>query len=326
MKNKFKQLKKIIKENQNFILCSHIHSDGDALGSSLALYYHLKELGKEAHIFIPGNIPQKYKFLGVNKLVNKKKPAQALKLIEKADVVIILDISSLKRLDIYYEPVMESSAKKICIDHHPISDDNVDLLIADDSRIAAAELIYEYFLHVKADISFKTAQALYTGVLSDSGSFRFFGTSAFTMRMASDLIGRGVDPVSTYSNIFENASKGQLQAWGKILTNLQTDGIFEWAEVSRQFLKENKLHLEDINGLIDIIRKDGQSQVFAVFVEKSEQEIMAGLRSRNGVDVGQIARGFGGGGHFHAAGFTSFTSLNETVESTRKAVIDFEKS
>ena len=144
--------------------------------------------------------------------------------------------------------------------------------------------------------------------------------------MAADLIGRGVDPVSTYSNIFENASRRQLKAWGKILINLQTDGDYEWAEISRQFLKENKLHLEDINGLIDIIRKDGQSQVFAVFIEKSEQEIMAGLRSRNGVDVGEIARGFGGGGHFHAAGFTSFSSLNETVEKTRKAVADFKSS
>jgi phosphoesterase RecJ-like protein len=320
MKKKFKRLTKIIEQNQNFVLSSHIHTDGDALGSLLALYYHLKDLGKDAHIFVPGTIPQKYKYLGVNKLINKKRHPQALKLIEQTDVIFILDISALDRLDVYYGPIIKSQALKVCIDHHPINGDKVDLCLADETRIATAEIIYEYFLQNKIAVTFSMAEALYTAILSDSGSFRFFGTSAFTLQMAANLVNQGVDPVKIYSNIFENASHRQLRAWGRILTELKSDGFFEWAAVSQQFLKENRLNFEEINGIIDIMRKDGKAQVFAVFVEKSEQEVMVGLRSRNGVDVGGIARSFGGGGHFHAAGFTSFLSLQETIEDTQRTI------
>ena len=319
----FEKIKKLIDRNQQFVLLSHIYTDGDALGSLLAFYYFLKNEGKEVSVYIPGDIPEKYHFLNFSGIVNSGPLDEHKTVLKNAQVIFILDISDLKRLDVYHDAVKESVAQRVIIDHHPLNQEWTEISICDTDRIATSEMIYELFKFLNAPIDLKMATALYTALLSDSGSFRFYKTSADSFRMAAELVQIGAEPSEIYSHVFETARTDQLKAWGILLSNLQKGPECTWLIVSNKFLLENKLELHEIDGLIDIIRKDQQANAFALFVEKETNEILVGLRSRDGVDVGLIARSFGGGGHYHASGFTSTKNLQETVEHTINKITSF---
>lgn len=316
----FKKIQSMIDAYQSFFLISHIHTDGDALGSILAFYHYLIRLGKKVEAAVPGEIPAQYKFLPGIKTVNRLNEQETLEYIHQAEVTFILDISALERMERWYEPVMQSKAIKICIDHHPGSCLNVDFAFIDDRRIATAEIIYEFFQTIGAELNKEIALNLYTGILSDSGSFRFEGTSTFTLAMAAELTKFGIDPARIYRQVYEHSNKAQLRFWGHVLSNIQWEDHIDWAVVTRQTMGRFGVTIEDMNGLVDIIRRDATADVFIMFVENSNKEIMVGLRSKNGFNVREIARMFGGGGHFHAAGFSSFQPMETVVEQTLKAI------
>ncbi len=312
----FLKIKTLIESNSRFALLSHINTDGDALGSLIGLRHYLVLMGKKVSIFVPGEIPQKYAFLDTENLINQGGASQQQKNISEAEVIFILDISSLKRLDKFYEPVKTSAAYKVLIDHHPAKQGWAQIALIDTGRIATAELIYALLQFLNAKITTEIARALYAAILSDSGSFHFFNTGSDTFRIAAELVDKGVEPAEMFSRVFETARAGQLKAWGSLLSNLQRTDSCSWIEVSQEFMREHQLELHEIDGLIDIMRRDNGAKVFIVFVEKARDEILVGLRSKEKVDVGQVARDFGGGGHYHASGYTSTKNLSETVKQT----------
>ncbi len=316
IEHKLTELASLIERNQKFVLVSHVYTDGDALGSMIAFHHYLSAIGKDSIILVPGKIPPKYHYLGTNHLVNQYTDIESKKKINKADMIIIFDISALDRLDCWFNDIRVSSAYKVCIDHHPLNPEWVDFEIVDSTKVATGELIYLFLEKTGAEITSVIAEAIYTAILSDSGSFRFQQTSQETFRIASKLVEEGVDPVLMYSRIFENGHKSQLQAWGNLLTSVEYQGQILWLSVSRKFMEEHNLAIEEIDGIVDIMRKDGAAMVFAVFVEKEPDKILVGLRSKNGVNVGEIARSFGGGGHFHAAGFTANNNMEAVIRET----------
>ncbi len=316
----FQKLHEIIQTHRSFLLISHIYTDGDALGSILALHRYLSKAGKQVEAVVPGDIPEQYGFLNPEKAINRLNERQTLDFIRQAQVAIILDISALERMDRWYKPVMESQALKVCIDHHPKGCSGVDFQIVNVKRIATAEIIFEFFKTNDIAIDKETALFLYTGVLSDSGSFRFEGTSSFTLQMAAELTALGLDPAWIYRQVFEHSNKRQLRFWGHVLTHLQSEGPVDWAVVPKETLRRFGVRVEDMNGLVDIIRRDATARVFVMFVENFDAEIMVGLRSKDGFDVGEIARRFGGGGHFHAAGFSSKKAMDTVVRETLQAI------
>jgi phosphoesterase RecJ-like protein len=316
----FKELQKLIEAHQSFFIISHIYTDGDALGSILALKLYLQRLGKKVEAVVPGKIPAQYAFLGVHQHINCMNETQTLQFIEQADVIFILDISALQRMDRWYKPVMQSRSLKVCLDHHPEGCADVDWQIVDVQRIATAEIIYDFFKANGVELNKEMALALYTAILTDSGSFRFEGTSTFTLRMAAELTRYGIDPAWVYRKVYEHSNKAQLRFWGHVLTHLQSEGTIDWAVVPKSTLQKFGVTIEDMNGLVDIIRRDATATIFVMFVENSNSEIMVGLRSKDNFDVGAIARSFGGGGHFHAAGFSSSKPMDVVVQETLQAI------
>jgi phosphoesterase RecJ-like protein len=313
----FTDLHRLIKKHNRFVLTSHIHTDGDAVGSLMALFYYLESAGKSVEILLPGDVPAKYSFLNTNQYVNRLPQPKRKSYIRDADVVIILDISALNRLGQLFPEIRKSRALKVCIDHHPFEKaDWIDMDIIHTERVAAAELVYQFFKTNKIPINLDIAKALYTGILSDSGSFRFQRTDSFTFKMASDLVKSGIDPSEIYGYIYENGTQNQLRAWGSILSGMESMGDVAWLSVKKETLDAYNLTLEDFDGIIDILRKNRDALIVMVFVEKSANEVMVGLRSKNGFDVGDLARKFGGGGHFHAAGFTGFDRLEKVINNT----------
>ena len=316
----FNRIGKLIETNSRFVLLSHIYTDGDALGPLIALNHYLKHKGKEVSVYVPSEVPEKYRFLNTKEIVNQGSRAEQASEIAHAEVIFILDISALKRLDIYFDEVKNSAAVKIVIDHHPVDTDWTDIAVVNEHKIATAELIYELLHYLNAEITYSIALPLYTAILSDSGSFRFFKTGASTFRMAAELVDAGVEPAKIYSYVFETAHTNQLRSWGTLLTHIQRDEKRSWLLVRQDFMQSRGLGLHEVEGLIDIIRRDGEANVVIVFVEKDVNEILVGLRSKDSFNVGKIARYFGGGGHFHAAGFTSSYTLNDTVEMTLERI------
>jgi phosphoesterase RecJ-like protein len=276
----------------------------------------LSSIDKDVEIIIPGDVPPKYHYLNAGKIINRTTNLEAEYKISNAQLIIIVDVSALNRLNGLYSVVKESSAKKICIDHHPFEGDWIDLGIVDKERVATGELIFKFFQVNNIPISPIMARALYTAILSDSGSFRFQRTDAFTFNMAAELVKAGADPAELYSYIYENSTQHQLQAWGEILKNIQSRDKLSWLSVPKKLCDDYKISIEEINGIIDVLRKIKEAQVVLVFVEKSDNEIIVGLRSKNGFDVGDFARKYGGGGHNHAAGFQQIDSLENVIDHT----------
>ena len=136
--SKYKELYEIVKKSNRFVLFSHIHSDGDAIGSVCAFYQSLAGRSKDVTALIPGKIPEKYHFLDTKSMINILSEEESLKKIESADVIIILDISSTKRLGRWYEAVIKSPAIKIAIDHHPLNPQGMDFSIVNTDKIATA--------------------------------------------------------------------------------------------------------------------------------------------------------------------------------------------
>jgi len=323
MKNiadKFQSLFNIIQKNERFVLTSHVHTDGDAIGCLIAMSKYIKSLKKHVDILIPGDVPQKYQFLGTNGNINELKGQKIKSAIQKTQVIIILDVSALTRLEQLHPLIKNSPAIKVCIDHHPFDADWIDLEIVDMDRVATGEILYQFFKTCEIPIDKQMASALYTAILSDSGSFRFQRTDSFTFDMAADLVKLGVDPVEMYSHVYENSSQKQLKAWGEILADIKSKGNLSWLIVPRDIFLNHNISIEEIDGIIDVLRKIKQALIVIVFVEKEEKEILVGLRSKNGFDVGNLARKFGGGGHFHAAGFTGFQKLDLVVEDTLQMI------
>lgn len=313
---KFIELHKLIQANNRIILTSHVYTDGDAMGCLIALYDYLSSNDKDVEIIIPGDVPPKYSYLNTKEIINRTTNFETEYKISNAQLIIIVDVSSLKRLNGLYSAVKESKAKKICIDHHPFEGDWIDLGIVDTERVATGELIFQYFQINNIPISPLMAKALYTAILSDSGSFRFQRTDASTFKMAAALVGAGADPVELYGYIYENGTQHQLQAWGEILKNIQSRDKLSWLSVPKELFDNYKISMEEIDGIIDILRKIREAQIVLVFIEKSEDEVIVGLRSKNGFDVGEFARKFGGGGHQHAAGFQQNNSLKNVIDTT----------
>ena len=316
LETKFIELQKLIQSSQRIVLTSHVHTDGDAMGCMIALYDYLTRIEKDVEIVIPGEIPPKYHYLNTDHIINRTTNIEAEYKISNAQLIIIVDVSALNRLNGLYSLVKESPAKKICIDHHPFVGDWVNLGIVDTDRVATGEMIFKFFQVNNIPISPLMAKALYTAILSDSGSFRFQRTDAFTFNMAATLVDAGADPVKLYSQIYENGTPHQLQAWGEILKNIQSQNKLSWLSVPKKLFDDFKITLEEIDGIIDVLRKIKEAQVVLVFVEKSENDVIVGLRSKNGFDVGEFARKFGGGGHHHAAGFHKDEKLENVISET----------
>lgn len=320
LEHKFFELQELIQANNRIVLTSHVYTDGDALGCLIAMHEYLTNINKDVEIIIPGDVPPKYKYLNANDIINRTTNYEAEYKISNAQLIIIVDVSSLSRLNGLYSAVKESSAKKVCIDHHPFEGNWIDLDIIDKNRVATGELIFQFFNVNGIKINTLIARALYTAILSDSGSFRFQRTDSQTFKMAAALVEAGADPVELYSHIYESGSQNQIQAWGEILKNIQSNDTLSWLSVPKETFSEYKISIEEIDGIIDVLRKIKQAQIVLVFIEKSENDVVVGLRSKNGFDVGEFARQFGGGGHHHAAGFQKNDKLNSVIANTIREI------
>ncbi len=303
-------LKKVcasIKKYNNFLITIHTSPEGDALGSQLAFYNLIKKLGKSATIINEDALPYGYDFLPGNKLI--KRPGKASKYVNFADFdcFVVLDCADLKRTGSVYK-LNTGNNPVLNIDHHVSNRIFGDVNWVEPGASSCSEMIYKLYKRLRLPIDKETALLLYTGIMTDTGSFRYSNTSSFTHKAVAELLESGLDVAQVYRNTYENIPASDVKLLLKILPEIKfyCRGKIAWFKIKKELFKSGKPCIDVADLALSFGRAIKGVEVVVLFKENlgENNEVRVNLRSQGKVDVNNIAALFGGGGHKTAAGCT----------------------
>lgn len=304
------QILSTIKENDSFLITSHMDPDGDSIGSQMGLYYALRDISEEIVIVNQGAMPAKYSFLDSENAFRSR--PEELKF--EPGVVFIIECPSLDRIG-FVRDLIPESAKTINIDHHPDNSHYADINLVDPESSAAGEIIYFLLESGGYQITPQIAGQLYAAIAADTGGFRFESTTARGMKMASELIERGADPKLIADRLFKSFSPETIRLMGRTLArlNLEADGKIAYVTITLDDLNESGADIENSEGFVDYTLAISGITMGLLFKEISSAEVKVSVRSQNGLDAAAFAKMFNGGGHTNAAGFKQQGRLDNIV-------------
>lgn len=307
---------KLIKESKKIAILSHIMPDGDNIGSCLALYNALIKLGKNVVLIQDDDIPEMYRFLkNSDRFV---KPGENYSI----DLVIVLDCGDIGRLGKSARYLENKDI--INIDHHISNTEFGHHNIVDTSASATAELVYELINKLEIVLDKDICECIYTGIVTDTGQFQYSNTTSVTHKIAADLISNGVEPSKVYKAVYQNNSISKIKLIGKALSLMEFyyDNRIASIMLNKEVFESVGAKDEDTDGLINFARDIKGVEVALLFKETYDGKIKIGFRSKDFIDVNQIAQKFGGGGHIRAAGATVAGEIKSIKEKIVEAVIN----
>ena len=302
-------------------MVGHIIPDGDCVGSLLGMYWGLRYLNKQVAIALQDKVPSLYDFLsGINKI-------QPSETNQSTSVIIFLDCSDKYRAGDEFAEQITASQLTVNIDHHPSNDLFADYNYVDAACVATAELVYRILIALDIKITFDMAEAIYTGIVMDSGNFLYNNTSPRTMRIVADLLECGVDIEKIRTNLFESKPRAEVLLLREGLKNLEFDstGRLAWMTLSLQEVEAAGATAIHPEGIINYTRSIKGVEIGMLFRETSPGMVKVGFRSKGSVDVADLAIKLGGGGHQQAAGAHvkgSLQAVKEQVLGLAKDVLD----
>ena len=305
-------------------LSTHINADGDGCGSEAALARLLAQRGMSVKIVNPTPWPALFDFLLGDDVVDAS--AKTTKALAGIDLFVVLDISDLKRLGILAESVRKLEVPRLVVDHHVPSDDPAgNILFTDTTACATGELIYDLARVLGLDITPAIARALYTAILTDTGSFRFSNTSPRCLAIAAELLALGVDPEEMYQRVYANAPLGRVRVLAEALTTLEVDQAhgLAWLSLDAGAVERHDVKSEDLDGIVEHARSIMGTRMALFFRDLGHGKVKVSFRSTGGVDVNRFARRFGGGGHAKAAGAMIAGSLEDVRGTVLHAAREF---
>lgn len=308
-KNLLKQAALSIKNKDRFLITTHVNPDGDGIGSALALGEILQLMGKEVVYYCESPIPDQYLFLpGVDQF--KKELVGS----ERFNVVIVVDCGDLGRVGDASEKI-EPAETVINIDHHVTNRIKGESRLVDPTACASAEIVYLLIKELDRPITLSVALNLYTAILTDTGSFRFSNTNGAAFRICEEMVKLGVVPHVVAQQVYGTYSVGRLRLLNEVLNSLEVSSnrIFAMVTVTLAMMAKTGTGPEDINGFVDYPRFIKGTEFSALIQEIAENRLHVSLRSKGKVDVAEIAKRFGGGGHYNASGYNA----EGTVESVK---------
>jgi len=317
-----KQTKALLDTPKDIVIIPHKNPDGDAMGSTLALYYYLLKKGHRPLVIAPNAYPKFLQWLPGHEtvLIYDAFAKAAIEKIENAQLIFTLDFNDFSRTGEMQSALKKVKVPFIMIDHHQQPSDYASVTYSDATMGSTCEMVY-HFMEALGDVSMldtTIGTCLYTGIMTDSGSFRFPSTTAVTHQVVSQLIEAGVDHAAIHEQIYDNNRFSKLQLLGKALTNLKVVENYKVAYItlSQSELDHYNFQKGDTEGFVNYALSL-ENVVFAIiFIEnKSEKLIKISFRSKGTFSVNEFARShFSGGGHTNAAGGRSNLSLQKTVE------------
>jgi phosphoesterase RecJ-like protein len=300
MNNKlqFKKALDLIQSANKILLTTHEGTDGDDLGSALAMYWFLKQINKQVSIIIKGGVPSNLIFLpGSNEVKSDFTEF-------KADVLITFGCNKLDRTG--FRQMQNIKQPIINFDHHPDNSNFGTVNVVDSSTAAVAELIYYFLVFAEAQIDKNIATCLLTGIFTDTGGFKHANTSAAALEVASELLKKGarIDRIALMT--MGRKRPQAVKAWSKGLENARFDPEKKmvFSVLTEEDLKEIGATEEDLDGFVELLNNMPQAR-FALLLRQDGSVVKGSLRSEpeKKVDVSKIAKSFGGGGHKLASGF-----------------------
>lgn len=305
------QIVDAIRARRRFVISSHSRPDGDSIGSQLAMAYALRGLGKEAHVVNADAAPPPLMaFPGVPGIELAPEAAGDF------DAAIIMECGDLGRtgvagLDRYFV---------INVDHHPGNTGYGRINWFDASAAACGEMVYDLVGALGARMTTEVATHLYLAILTDTGSFHYSNITPRTFDICSDLLTSGIDPVAIARSVYDSNNMGRLKLFGAVLSAMQIDATGRIAIVylDHEMARAAGGTYEDTEGLINLplTVKDIQAVVF--FKQQEGEQYRVSMRSKGEIDIGAIAKAFGGGGHKNAAG----CSVAGPVDALQKIFVE----
>lgn len=304
-----KDIVDLIHKNQEFILTSHVNPDGDAIGSEIALQIFLKNLGKNARIINYSPTPANYTFLDKENTIEQFDEQNHVQVIENADVIFILDTNEYERVRTLGPFIKTSKAKRVLIDHHlGMKKEEFDYYISDTDSPATGEILYRFFKGISAEtdtnvITKDMALALYTGIMTDTGSFKFDRTEPETHLIAADLLSYGINPFDVYNEVYNRATLGKLHLLGRFLNNitLEYNNRLAFSKVLQSDFTETATDEYAIEGFSTHLMSLEPVQL-GIVITQTKRGVKLSFRSKGDIHSNLLAKEFGGGGHQNASG------------------------
>lgn len=332
-KDPFPKFKALLKKSENIVIVTHFNPDGDAMGSSLALYNYLIKTGKSATVITPNDYPDFLQWLPGNKKVVEysSNPKKSASLIAKSDLIFTLDFNNYSRLEGLGELLKESTAAKVLIDHHQQPDTYATLMYHDVKACSTCELVYEFIVGLggKKLIDKDIASCLYTGIMTDTGSFRFDSVTPATHHILAHLLETGIVPSDIHSAIYDTYSESRVRLLGYCLTEkMVVLPEYQTAYISLSEKEQNRFQYKkgDTEGIVNYPFSIKGIR-FCAFFSEGEGKIKISFRSKGKFDVNRFAREhFNGGGHINAAGGRgNVNDLNATIKEFLALLPDSKK-
>lgn len=329
--NDIKAIKTLLASPKNIVIIPHRNPDGDAIGSSLALYHYLNQYQHHVSVIAPNDYPAFLKWMpGEEEIIRFDAHQEyARQKIKDAAIIFTLDFNALNRVEDMKPDLEASGAVFIMIDHHQEPDDYAVYTYSQPGMSSTCEMIYNFiaFLDNPGRITPEIATCIYTGIMTDTGSFRFPTTTSTTHRIIADLIDSGAQHSEIHNAIFDTNSPDKFRLLGCALKNVVVieDANTAYITLSRRELERYDYKKGDTEGFVNYGLALKGIKFAAIFIQKPrENHIRISLRSKGDFPVNEIAKVyFSGGGHINAAGGKSNLSLEETVEKFKAIVAHY---
>ena len=293
-----------LERHRSFLITTHINPDGDGIGSEVAMALWLRERGKTVHILNDSPLPQAYRFLAQHHPVETWTEQLAEQRFSECDALLVLDTSNRQRIGRLADHIDQHIIAVAVIDHHVTHQGFGSVNVIEPQAAAAAEMVYDLIREGEGRITTAIAEALYIGLMTDTGSFRYSNTDGAAHRMAATLIDCGIDPQLLYARVNAQAPAGRLRFFGEVLSALEMldEGRVAVLDAAPEHFQRNGLTGADTEGLVDLPRSIAGVEVVVLFSEVEPNKVKVSMRSTGRVAIDKIAAALNGGGHPHAAG------------------------
>jgi len=318
--NEIEKIKILLSEKKKIIITTHYNPDGDAMGSSLGLYHYLKLKKHQVTVITPNSWPSFLDWMPGSTLciAGDNHLKKAARLLEEADIIFSLDYNSLKRTNELAELIGEAKGIKIMIDHHVQPDDYADYTFSDVTASSTCEMIYQFINALEAEVAIgeDCAACLYTGIMTDTGSFKYSSTSSKTHQVVAELIQQGAKNTYIHRKLFDTNTYERLRLLGFCLSEKLTmlnDYHTAFVALTSSELENFNYKKGDTEGIVNYALSIKDINFSAIFIER-DNEIKISFRSKGSFDVNSFARAhFEGGGHHNAAGGKGENTMDETI-------------
>ncbi len=316
------ELNELLATPKKIAIIPHRSPDGDAMGSTLGMYHFLLKLNHQPVVIAPNDFPNFLNWLPASEtvLVYENEKEKVAKILQEQDLIFTLDFNALHRTGEMENVLNKLTVPMVMIDHHQLPDTYAKYTYSDTAFGSTCEMVYNFigFLNKKALLDKTIATCLYTGILTDSGGFRYPKTTGTTHRIAAEFIDLGIENSDIPTLLFDNNSYDRLQLLGRALQNMKVIPELKTAYISLSQKELDEFHYVkgDTEGIVNYGLTIKGINFAAIFIENRDEKIVKiSFRSQGAFDVNQFARDhFSGGGHINAAGGKSEDTLAKTIE------------